>query len=113
MPFLEKFSKVSRKIKASLRKKTPQNIPKLWAKDWGINTQDCIPLHKNIYPVHVLAKGMVGMFKHINYTFCIYKSYKLIRNIKFVYVLFTANSINQQDYGQIGKDDSTAVIKNY
>lgn len=23
------------------------------------------------------------------------------------------NSINQQDYGQIGKDDSTAVIKNY
>lgn len=56
---------------------------------------------------------MVGMFKHINYTFCIYKSYKLKRNIKFVYVLFTANSINQQDYGQIGKDDSTAVIKNY
>lgn len=38
---------------------------------------------------------------------------KLIRNIKFVYVLFTANSIKQQDYGQIGKDDSTAVIKNY
>lgn len=58
------------------------------------------------------------MFKHILVyciycTFCIYKSYKLIRNIKFVYVLFTANSIKQQEYGQIGKDDSTAVIKNY
>lgn len=46
-------------------------------------------------------------------TFCMHSSYKPIRNIKFVYVLFTANSIKQQDYGQIGKDDSTAVIKNY
>lgn len=37
-----------------------------------------------------------------------HSSYKPIRNIKFVYVLFTANSIKQQDYGQIGKDDNSS-----
>lgn len=41
-------------------------------------------------------------------TFCMHSSYKPIRNIKFVYVLFTANSIKQQDYGQIGKDDNSS-----
>lgn len=41
------------------------------------------------------------------------KELKVYPELPQVYVLFTANSIKQQDYGQIGKDDSTAVIKNY
>lgn len=103
MPYSLKNSKVHSKKIAHLRKKYP--IFEL--KETCINTQDC---KKKIY-----WRKEWCMFKHIYTcsTFCMHSSYKPIRNIKFVYVLFTANSIKQQDYGQIGKDDSTAVIKNY
>lgn len=71
--------------------------------------------HSRLQKKNILEKGMVYVQTYIYTcsTFCMHSSYKPIRNIKFVYVLFTANSIKQQDYGQIGKDDSTAVIKNY
>lgn len=52
------------------------------------------------------------MFKHIYTcsTFCMHSSYKPIRNSKFVYVLFTANSIKQQDYGQIQQQSSRITL---
>lgn len=102
MPYSLKNSKVHSKKIAHLRKKYP--IFEL--KETCINTQDC----KKKYTGE--RNGVCSNIYTCS-TFCMHSSYKPIRNIKFVYVLFTANSIKQQDYGQIGKDDSTAVIKNY